>query len=170
MSSTVPGPETQTPLPLPAAAPTPAATSGAGRNPFIAAGLGFLFPGLGQIANGQISKALVIFMVFFGSITVMVNSDNPLPWAFFLPLAFFYGIVDAFRSAALSNARQQGLLEEDSIEGPGWGITLIILGALLLLNNLGWLNLASVARYWPVLLIVAGGAMLKSSLAKGHKN
>jgi hypothetical protein len=170
MSSTVPGPETQTPPPLPAAAPAAVAASGAGRNPFIAAGLGFLFPGLGQIANGQISKALVIFMVFFGSITVMVNSDNPLPWAFFLPLAFFYGIVDAFRSAALSNARQQGLLEEDSIEGPGWGITLIVLGALLLLNNLGWLNLASVARYWPLLLIVAGGMMLKSSLAKGHKD
>jgi hypothetical protein len=169
MSSAIPGPESQTPLPLPSVAPAPAGGSGAGRNPFIAAGLGFLFPGLGQIANGQISKALVIFMVFFGSITVMVNHENPLPWAFFLPLAYFYGIVDAFRSAALSNARQQGLFEEDGVEGPGWGVTLIGLGVLLLLNNLGWLNLASVARYWPLLLILAGGLMLKSSLAKRHK-
>ncbi len=169
MSSTIPSPENQTPPPLPSVAPAPAGGGGAGRNPFIAAGLGFLFPGLGQIANGQISKALVIFMVFFGSITVMVNHENPLPWAFFLPLAYFYGIVDAFRSAALSNARQQGLFEEDGVEGPGWGVTLIGLGVLLLLNNLGWLNLASVARYWPLLLIVAGGFMLKSSLAKRHK-
>lgn len=169
MSSAIPGPESQTPPPLPSVAPAPAGGSGAGRNPFIAAGLGFLFPGLGQIANGQISKALVIFMVFFGSITVMVNHENPLPWAFFLPLAYFYGIVDAFRSAALSNARQQGLFEEDGVEGPGWGVTLIGLGVLLLLNNLGWLNLASVAGYWPLLLIVAGGLMLKSSLAKRHK-
>ena len=117
MSSAIPGPESQTPPPLPSAAAARAGGSGAGRNPFIAAGLGFLFPGLGQIANGQISKALVIFMVFFGSITVMVNHENPLPWAFFLPLAYFYGIVDAFRSAALSNARQQGLFEEDGVEG-----------------------------------------------------
>ncbi len=170
MSSTLPGPENQTPPPFPPAAPAAAGAGGSGRNPFVAAGLGFVFPGLGQIANGQISKALVIFMVFFGSITVIANADNPLPWAFFLPLAYFYGIVDAFRSAASSNARQQGLFEDDAVEGPGWGITLIVLGALLLLNNLGWLNLASVARFWPLLLIVAGGLMLKSSLAGRRKD
>lgn len=169
MSSTVPGPENQTTAssvpPLPAAP-----VRGLGRNPWVAAALGFLFPGLGQIANGQISKALVIFTVFFGAITIMINGDNPLPWAFLLPLAYFYGIVDAFRSAAAAEARNHGLVEEESIEGPGWGVALMGLGLLLLLHNLGWLNLASVSRFWPLLLIVAGGAMLRNSLAKSRKD
>jgi TM2 domain-containing membrane protein YozV len=142
---------------------------GLGRNPWVAAALGFVFPGLGQIANGQISKALVVFTVFFGSITLIVNSD-PLPWAFLLPLAYFYGIIDAFRSAAGVEARNQGLVEEDAIEGPGWGVALMGLGLALLLHNLGWLNLASVTRFWPLLLIVAGGAMLRNSLAKRQKD
>ncbi len=170
MSSPVPGPENEpTTSSLPPLPPAP--RRGLGRNPWVAAALGFLFPGLGQIANGQISKALVIFTVFFGSITVIVNSENPLPWVFLLPLSFFYGIVDAFRSAAAAEARNQGVLdEEDAIEGPGWGIALMGLGLLLLLHNLGWLNLASAARFWPLLLIVAGGAMLRNSLAKGQKD
>jgi hypothetical protein len=135
----------------------------------VAAALGFLFPGLGQIANGQISKALVIFAVFFGSITLMVSGDNPLPWVFFLPLSFFYGIVDAFRSAAAAEARNAGAVEEDQIEGPGWGIGLMVLGVLFLLNNFGWLDLATVSRFWPLALIAAGAVLLRSSLARKEK-
>jgi TM2 domain-containing membrane protein YozV len=166
--STIPGPENQTPPapPLPVAAPP----RGLGRNPWAAAALGFLFPGLGQIANGQISKALLIFAVFFGSITIIVNSESPLPWAFLLPLAFFYGIVDAFRSAAAAEARQQGIVEEDQIEGPGWGIGLVVMGVVLLLHNLGWLELARIGRFWPLLLIVAGVVILRNSLAKRQRD
>ena len=167
MSSTIPGPESQPQTSVPPLPPPPARALG--RNPWVAAALGFLFPGLGQIANGQISKALVIFTVFFGSITLMVNSENPLPWVFFLPLAFFYGIVDAFRSAAAAEARNQGVVEEDQIEGPGWGIGLIVLGVVFLLHNFGWLQIATLGRFWPLLLIGAGAALLRSSLAKRSK-
>jgi cell wall-active antibiotic response 4TMS protein YvqF len=38
------------------------------------------------------------------------------------------------------------------------------MGLLLLLNNLGWLRLAALARYWPLALIVAGGVFLYQSL------
>ena len=37
---------------------------------------------------------------------------------------------------------------------------------LLLLNNLGWLDLERLQRYWPILLIVAGGYFIYSSFQK----
>jgi hypothetical protein len=34
------------------------------------------------------------------------------------------------------------------------------------MNNLGWLRLADFARYWPVILVVAGGAFLYTSIQR----
>jgi hypothetical protein len=42
----------------------------------------------------------------------------------------------------------------------------VLLGAVLLLNHLGWLRLASLQRYWPVILIVAGGVFIYNSIRK----
>ena len=51
------------PAPAPAArAPAPAAVSG--KNPVLAAILSFIIPGLGQVYNGQILKAIGIFVAF----------------------------------------------------------------------------------------------------------
>lgn len=45
------------------------------------------------------------------------------------------------------------------------GLVLIILGVLLLLQNLGLFDWESLWRFWPVVLIVAGVSML---LPKRH--
>jgi hypothetical protein len=45
---------------------------------------------------------------------------------------------------------------------PVAGIALILLGVLLLLHTLDLLDFERVARYWPVLLIVAGAYLLFS--------
>ena len=39
-----------------------------------------------------------------------------------------------------------------------------MLGLVLLLNNLGWLRLAAVSRYWPLALVVIGGVFLARAL------
>ena len=73
------------------------------------------------------------------------------------------------RGANAVNARALGGLptpEGDDLESPYWGGGLLVLGLLLLLNNLGWLHLAALARYWPVALIVAGGAFLYGSIQR----
>lgn len=40
------------------------------------------------------------------------------------------------------------------------GLILVTLGVVFLARNLGWVSLESLHRYWPVLLIVLGAAML----------
>jgi TM2 domain-containing membrane protein YozV len=167
MSSSIPGPDSQlVPLPPPpATTPMPsAAPAGPVKNPWVAAGMSFFFPGLGQVYNGQIAKAFVFFGAFVSCIYAVIQID-PLPFAFGIPFAYLFGIVDAFRSAALAGLKGNKV-DEVEPESPAWGITLVVLGLVLLLNNLGWLSLAALARYWPLLLIVAGGLFIRSSIRK----
>lgn len=169
MSSEFPGPEqTPPPIPLPPApmAMAPAAAPKPIKNPWIAAGLSLLFPGfaLGQIYNGQVAKAFVFFASFVGSIVIVVKGE-PLPFAFGIAFSYLYSVVDAFRSAALAGARR-GQEEEIDAESPWWGITLVGLGLVLLLSNLGLLNLAAIADYWPLLLIAAGALFLRNSIRR----
>ncbi len=138
------------------------------KSPFAAVLLSILFPGLGQVYNGQLSKALIIFCVWAGCLYTMIEVQ-PLPWVFVMAFTTLFSYVDAWRAATLINARAAGgeVPEElDVADSPLWGGALVLLGALLLLNNLGWLSLRELQRFWPVLLIVAGGATLWNSLKR----
>jgi len=156
---------------LPPLSPTlsaalPASSPRAPKSPGLALFLS-LFPGLGQIYNGQFAKALAFFFawVFFIYATAEIS---PLPFALLIPFVYFFNLIDAYRSADLINARGRGRVAppEDTTESPAWGATLLAIGLVLLLNNLGWLRLASFQRFWPILLIAAGGAFLYQSLRK----
>jgi len=142
------------------------------KSPGLAALLSLLFPGVGQVYNGQVAKAVVFFLVFVSCIYATAEID-PMPFALFIPFAFLFNIVDAYRSADLINVRHAGgaPLEEDTgLESPVWGATLVVLGLVLLLNNLGWLPLESLRRLWPAALIVAGAALLWSSFRKTRES
>jgi len=165
MSTDLTGPESAPP-PLP---PSPTA---AGRkppkNPGLAVLFSFLFPGLGQVYNGQPARALVFFSAFAASIYATAEI-SPLPFALFIPFAYLYNIVDAWRSASLINARLAGggaEAEEDVTESPAWGGALVAIGLVLLFNNLGWLELVALRRYWPLLLVAAGVTLIYTSLKK----
>jgi len=153
-------------LPHPAVVPAPPAPKPP-KNPWLALVLS-LFPGLGQIYNGQPAKAFVFFFAWVASIYGSAEI-SPFPYAFLIPFVYFYNLVDAFRSAAAINTRVLGGLpepEEETFESPLWGGGLVVLGLLLLLNNLGWFRLADFARYWPIILVVAGAAFLYSSIQR----
>jgi hypothetical protein len=138
--------------------------------PWVALVLSLIMPGLGQIYNGQFAKALTFFIAFSGSI-YLITEGHPLPFAVFLPFIIFSNMIDAFRSATLINARGTSAVpEEDDIESPGWGIGLAVMGVLLLLNNLGWLRLSGLVRYWPLVLIAAGVVLLRRSLQRKAGN
>ncbi len=127
-----------------------------------------LFPGLGQVYNGQPAKAVVFFLAWVGALAGAIES-GPMPFALMIPFIHFYNLVDAWKSAVMINARAAGgqsVVEEDIAESPAWGATLVGVGVVLLLKNIGWLNLEVVARYWPLLLIGAGIAMLRGSLRR----
>jgi len=151
-------------------APTPTTTPPGPKlpkNPWLALVLS-LFPGLGQVYNGQPAKAFVFFFAWVGSIYGSAEI-SPFPFAFLIPFVYLYNLIDAFRTAALINARALGGLpapEEEAFESPVWGGALLVFGLLLLLNNLGWVNMASLARYWPLVLVLAGAAFLYSAVQR----
>jgi hypothetical protein len=132
--------------------------------------LSLLFPGVGQLYNGQVGKAFAFVGAFAACLYIIVDAE-PLPFAFFLPFIIFYCLIDAYRSAVLINARHAagGAVEpeEAEAESPAWGASLLGVGFLLLLNNLGILRLSSLHRFWPVLLMVVGGIFLYRSVKRG---
>lgn len=153
-------------LPLPAA---PAAAAGP-KSPVLALVLS-LFPGIGQIYNGQPAKALVFFFAWVGSIYLTAEA-NPF-FAFLIAFTYFYNLVDAWRTATAINARYAGgdaVPLDDTTESPSWGAALIGVGALLLLNNLGWLRLGSLQRYWPLVLMAAGAVFLYGSVQRARRD
>src|SRR5262245_28806850 len=131
------------------------------KSPWLALVLSF-FPGLGQLYNEQPAKAVTFFFGFVGSIYGTAEI-SPFPFAFLIPFVWFYNVIDAWMGANEINrrAREGSLVRKDSaLESPGWGAGLLLLGLVLLLNNLGWLHLASLGRYWPLALVIAGGLFL----------
>ena len=153
------------------ALPLPTATAAAApKSPILALVLSF-FPGIGQIYNGQPAKALAFFFAWAGSIYLTAEA-NPF-FAFLIAFTYFYNLVDAWRTATAINERHAGGLgaaEDDTTESPAWGAVLMGVGALLLFNNLGWLRLASLQRYWPLVLIAAGGAFLYGSVQRAKRD
>ena len=152
--------------PLPAAAPRPIPAVPIVKSPWVALILSLVMPGLGQVYNGQFAKALAFFMAFSGSI-YLITEGHPLPFGVFLPFIIFSNMIDAYRSAALISLRGlHAVPEEDEAESPAWGISIAIMGVLLLLNNMGWLRLSALVPYWPLLLIAAGLVLLRRSIQR----
>lgn len=69
------------------------------RSPGLAAVLSFLWPGLGQIYNGQFGKAIAFILVGI----ILVLSMFILIGFILYPLFWFYNIYDAYRSAQSAN-------------------------------------------------------------------
>ena len=153
-------PQAPTQPALPAAAPPyypppPPPPKGL-RAPLVALVLS-VFPGGGQIYNGQLAKALFVFLAFVG--TIYATVEEGFPFAFGIPFVYFFNLIDAYRSAALLNEQAAGrarVEESADLESPLWGVSLAALGVLILLNNFGFVRLASVARLWPLVLVVTG--------------
>jgi TM2 domain-containing membrane protein YozV len=169
MTSTPPSPEPALPpapaSPAPLSYPMVAAPARLPKNPWVAALLS-IFPGLGQVYNGQIGKAFAFFGAWLGCMFGAIQID-PMPFALMIPFAYLFNLVDAWKSANQINQRFLGGKAEpadESIESPAWGGVLVAIGAVLLASNLGWINLRSVERFWPVILIVAGLVFIQRSL------
>ncbi|SPE37832.1 conserved membrane hypothetical protein [Candidatus Sulfopaludibacter sp. SbA3] len=125
-----------------------------------------MIPGVGAIYNGQYAKGLV-HAIIWGVLMSIANSDaahGMEPIFVMLVMAWWaYMIFEAYHTARKRRAGEfvdeySSLLDVRGGKGqvPVAGIALILLGGLLLLHTLDLLNFERVARYWPVLLIVAG--------------
>ncbi len=156
--------------PSPYAQASPTVASGA---PVLAFILGFI-PGVGAIFNGQYAKGFV-HVVIFGLLVSILESGEfnggmaPL-FGITLGAFVFYQAFEAYHTA---KAKAAGITVDEfssivpvrSRSGlPVAPILLILAGVLFLMANLGYLHVAQVIRFWPVLLIVLGAWMLGSRL------
>jgi hypothetical protein len=128
-----------------------------------------LIPGVGAIYNGQYAKGLVHALIVGVLISILnshaVHGLEPI-FGILLTVWWFYMAMEAYHTARKRQAGEpvdefSSLIDFRSHKGqvPVAGITLIVLGVVLLLDTLDVLNFEYIARYWPVLLI-AGGVYL----------
>ena len=131
-----------------------------------------LFPGLGQVYNGQLARAFAFFFAWVGSI-YLTSSGHEFPFAFVIPFVYMFNMIDAWKGANAINQRFLGGRSEPeegvTIEPPVWGALLVIFGVLILLSNLGWLELERLAQWWPVLLIAVGLWFVYASVQQKKK-
>jgi hypothetical protein len=162
--------------PSPYAASAPTATTSA---PILAFILG-LIPGVGAIFNGQYAKGF-IHVVIFGLLVSILESPElrgglePL-FGMMIAAFVFYQAFEAYHTAKAKAAGQpvdefSSILPLETKSGlPLAPIVLIGLGILFLLANFGYLKLAQLVRFWPVLLIALGVSMMLSRMRGGEKH
>ena len=83
-----------------------------------------------------------------------------------LPFIIFYNMIEAYRSSERINL--QAFSGVHSIDEPAsnqlWGWSLVAMGGVLLLHNLGLFHFQWIAKMWPLLMIGAGVLLLRGSL------
>ncbi len=146
-----------------------------GPHPGLALGLGFI-PGVGAIYNCQYAKAFVHVIIFGMLISIM---DNGLAHGFeplfgMLTFAFvFYMAIEAYHTA---QKRLRGEIPDEwsgilstsgGVGRSGGAIFLIVLGGIFLLNNLGYVTLSAVLKFWPLVLIGLGLSMMANRVGPG---
>ena len=128
-------------------------------------------PGLGQVyvgyyQQGFINAGVVAIAITMLSTGVMRGAEVLIA----LPMAFFwlYNMIDANRRAIHYNRMADGLSGEempDEFTTPGakgsvpWGVVLVVVGTMFLLDLNTDFSMAWVEDWWP-LLLVGGGVWL----------
>jgi len=159
------------------ARPTGAPPRGSG-SPGLAFLLG-LIPGVGAIYNGQYAKGIVHVLILGLLITIESSggaSGLEALVGMMIGVFYFYMAFEAYHTArkrlageAVDEFSSLIQLRPEAGRLPMVPVLLIGLGALFLLNNLGWLRLEQVLKYWPVGLIGLGAWMLYERLRGGTK-
>lgn len=117
-------------------------------------------PGLGMLYLGQYLKALTILALFVGVCQLTDHTDGGA--GFLIPLAWIAQLVYTVQEARRLN--RAGVPEEivepppaPDKESPVWGVILIVVGTLFLLDQWDLLDFGYLfERFWPVLIIVLG--------------
>jgi TM2 domain-containing membrane protein YozV len=142
-----------------------------GPNPGVALALGFI-PGVGAIYNGQIVKAIVQVLIFASLIAMGDRAENMGPLFGIGAAAFyFYMVIDSYQTAKRKQLGQPAEewfgLGDMKMNAPIGAVLLIGMGALFLLDNLGVPVFRHVGKFWPVLLILIGLALLQRRFSRG---
>jgi hypothetical protein len=143
-------------------------------SPLAATLLSLVVPGLGAAYNGQTSKAIVHFAVF-ASFFQMATATGGTPFFVWCTLCtLLFATVDAYRTAQLIRAGLAPDAEGDAITrrlygNPlAWGLVLIVLGTVFLLNTLFNIMLP-LREMLPIALVLLGAYILIDYLRRRQK-
>lgn len=159
-------------VPPPGAGAYRAPSSAAGVSPAAAFWLG-LIPGVGAIYNGQYAKGFIHVAVIALGFSI-INNDAAggfEPLVGMMIAAFWaYMPFEAYHTARQHQLGQpvdelSSLVPVRGARFPAIPVILIVLGTVLLLDNLRILELRKILRFWPMLLIGAGVYMLYNRFA-----
>lgn len=125
-----------------------------------------LFPGFGYIYLGFYKFGFLIFLTFAGLIG-LGESDCDICG---LAIAFLIGFaaLDGWRRAKKINL---GELQEDMDINMGkitFGIILLVLGILLLLSRVFYVDISYILKLWPIVLIILGGYYIYKHFKKSQ--
>ena len=135
-----------------------------------------MIPGVGAIYNGQYAKGMVHAVVWGVLMSIADSRAARGMEPIFVMSVVAWMAYMAFEAYHTARKRRMGEPVDEyssliELRGrhnvPLAGILLIILGILMLLHTLDLLDFEYVARYWPVLLIAAGGYLLYGRIAHG---
>jgi hypothetical protein len=146
------------------------------KSPAAAGILSGIFPGTGALYNGQISKGILLIVVFAGIISMQDRGPQPF---FALLLAGFYifQIIESVNSAKAVNRAALGETPGGAAEAPllnipspsgsvFWGAVLMGLGVIFLLANFNLIDFDRLWDFWPVIVIVIGLKMIADYFSK----
>jgi hypothetical protein len=154
--------------PMTATMPPPPSYAHSDVSPPLALFLGMI-PGVGAIYNGQYAKGLVHAIIWGVLMSIADSRAAHGMEPIFVMLVFAWWAYMVFEAYHTARKRRAGEPVDEyssllDIRGghnvPVAGIALILLGVLLLLRTLDVLDFEFIARFWPVLLIVAGAYLL----------
>src|SRR5271157_2382089 len=147
-------------IPPVAAAPQTAPAVRLRRSPGLALVLS-CFPGLGHLYLGLYQRAVGIFLAF--ALTIWL-SERPGSLGILIPAVVLFGFVDAYRQAQALNlglAPESAPLVGERAKAPrrgnlGFGIFLLLIGAILLYNQFYPIDFTFLQDWWPLILVIAG--------------
>jgi len=131
-----------------------------------------LIPGMGAVYNGEYVKAITQFAVFAALCVMGDDFHEVFGFGAFVFLVFT--IFDSYRTAEARNlariegrvASVSGLSKDRSVAG--WGIFLIVLGVIFLLQNI--IPYHFLHRLWPLVFIGLGGYLVYFAIGKRASN
>ncbi|MBN2321238.1 MAG: hypothetical protein JXR49_19315 [Acidobacteria bacterium] len=129
-----------------------------------------IIPGIGAVYNNEYLKAVTFFTVF-AALVVMGDTLNHV-FGFGAFVFLIFTMFDAYRTAEKGVRRQmqsEGSGEESGRTDSsliGWGVFLILAGALFLLQNV--LSHYFLVRMWPAIFILIGAYLVYLSV-RGRK-
>jgi len=125
-----------------------------------------VLPGMGAVYNRQNIKAVVHFVSIIGLFELASLKVAAGVFALAGLVFYFYSIIDAYRTAMLIARGESPAVDEERFKrslikrAPLIGVMLITAGLLLVIQIVRPFGFVTVARLFPVALIILGGYLL----------